>query len=158
MVDQHNTIKLIKQKLPEASWPWVIPSLHHDSNVWDALQNRELLDKALSAFSRPEDWSPMSLAFLASNVSWPELDKPLDPDLSGQADQELKHFLEAASIAPSQYKPDLGKIALIAASLAGEYLSAGSWIKPFNQLSNTPINDQYVRKIWETCLAVLVGL
>jgi tetratricopeptide (TPR) repeat protein len=158
MVDHPIIIKSLKAKLPETSWSWIIPALHHDLHVWGALQEKEFLDQAIASFTRLEDWTPASMGYLAIDTPRPKLDAPLEPELSHRAAHELEKFVRDASTHLSNYPVDLGKATLMATAMAEQRLRSGSWKQPISLLLSTPLDNEAVNSVWKTCLAVLLGL
>jgi len=56
----------LKNTLPQTSWPQVIPALRQDTFIWNALQNLDFRELAISAFgSHPKKWTPARLALLS---------------------------------------------------------------------------------------------
>ena len=59
----------IKNILPQSSWPHVIPALRQDSLIWQALQNPNFREQAISKLgSNPQMWSPAYLTLLSLNT------------------------------------------------------------------------------------------
>ena len=89
----------LRQRFPQAAWPWVLAALRRDSLVWDSLAHTGLGRRALDQLpAEPEAWSPAALALLMLDDAPPlaqlrtEPFQALDERLSGKASQALEDW------------------------------------------------------------------
>lgn len=127
-------ISELKQRLPEDSWPWLIPALHQDPLVWEALQHPDFRGLVLSKLSpQPEHWSPANLAVLAVH---PDLDlETLRSSHPGELEPEL--IDRVGSLDPATAIPaTLAEAGLLALALSNNPQPFQEWFPQLHHETN----------------------
>lgn len=101
----------LKEHFSQVDWPWVLMALQQDRLVWAALQDPDLVDRALSGMPRdPERWTPAGLALLAWD--WAPQAAP-GPFLAARAAEVCSTWLNQAT----RVEMDLANCGLVALGL-----------------------------------------
>ncbi|MCJ7701323.1 MAG: tetratricopeptide repeat protein [Anaerolineales bacterium] len=94
-----SSIQLLKNTLPEETWPWVITALRQDSTVWNSLDDPDFLELAIKTLgSKPQNWSPKNLSLISLDDSLLNEDfnktnlNNLSPDLYKEALQTYQNY------------------------------------------------------------------
>lgn len=73
MAGVHSFPSLLRKKLPESSWAWVITALRHDPIIWEALQDENFANLLISTIKDVSHLKPSSIALLNLKVAFPDL-------------------------------------------------------------------------------------
>ena len=142
----------LKALLPESAWPWVIPALTQDRQVWQTIQDPKFGDLALEQIgANPKNWQPANLALLLLDSKLPSEPFSFDARIRKNALHTYESFLKGQS----QEKSDqhlLTQAVLLAIALLEHRRLSGSWKTLPADLQPLP------KKIWKTTLACLYGL
>jgi len=152
MTEKYSFIASLKSTLPEESWPWVIPALRQDDLIWQSLQDPKFGEQALRHIgSQPDDWSPASLALLASGYNQHISLETLNPEIRQNALHAFEQFVKPAS--PHAYdRLTLAKSGLLAIALVERFNRVGSWLGLEADLRNVPVTSL------KTPIACLCGI
>ena len=152
MTEKYSFIASLKSTLPEESWPWVIPALRQDDLIWQSLQDPKFGEQALRHIgSQPDDWSPASLALLASGYNQHISLDTLNPEIRQNALHAFEQFVKPAS--PHAYdRLTLAKSGLLAIALVERFNRVGSWLGLEADLRNVPVTSL------KTPIACLCGI
>lgn len=150
-------IAALKQRLPEADWPVVVPALRNQPQLWQLLQSGDFSAQALQvAGSERGHWSPGFLGLLAvGHVQ--QFDGLRESPMQAVA-EKLRYDAAAAyerlakSNDRSQPAPDLAEATLLALALRERRRLLNGWDQLADDLSVAEPD------FWKLPLACLLGL
>ncbi len=169
---------LLKNLLPESSWPWVTAALRQNSLVWGSLQDPALAEKAIQACGAlPKAWSPAAIALTAFHTLSPSEPRLTPSDLcthplvglkAGVRQQVLRFYENSAKgntlgfrhpngkgPQPNSFINQLAEAGMLALALRERLRKIGSWVNLPDELrgpKGIPLLE------WETPLACLYGM